>query len=53
MIASFTLASLAANALSRDLTWPARVSAARRTLRNWLGCPTTNCATSGLPGPTQ
>ena len=32
MIASFTLASQAANALWRILTWPARVSAARRTM---------------------
>ncbi len=32
MIASLTLASQAANALWRILTWPARVSAARRTM---------------------
>jgi uncharacterized protein YjiS (DUF1127 family) len=32
MIASFTMASQAANALWRILTWPARVSAARRTM---------------------
>ena len=32
MIASLTLTSQAANALWRILTWPARVSAARRTM---------------------
>jgi uncharacterized protein YjiS (DUF1127 family) len=32
MIASLTMASQAANALWRILTWPARVSAARRTM---------------------
>ena len=32
MIATFTMASQAANALWRILTWPARVSAARRTM---------------------
>lgn len=32
MVASFALASRAANALWRILTWPARVSAARRTM---------------------
>jgi uncharacterized protein YjiS (DUF1127 family) len=32
MVASFTLASQAANALWRILAWPARVSAARRTM---------------------
>ena len=32
MVASFTMASQAANALWRILTWPARVSAARRTM---------------------
>jgi uncharacterized protein YjiS (DUF1127 family) len=32
MVASFTLTSQAANALWRILTWPARVSAARRTM---------------------
>jgi uncharacterized protein YjiS (DUF1127 family) len=32
MVASYTMASQAANALWRTLTWPARVSAARRTM---------------------
>ena len=32
MIAAFTMASQAANTLWRVLTWPARVSAARRTM---------------------
>ena len=32
MIASFSLASRAANGLWRILAWPARVSAARRTM---------------------
>jgi uncharacterized protein YjiS (DUF1127 family) len=32
MTASFTMASQAANALWRILAWPARVSAARRTM---------------------
>jgi uncharacterized protein YjiS (DUF1127 family) len=32
MVASFTMASQAANALWRVLTWPARVSATRRMM---------------------
>jgi len=32
MVASFAMAPQAANALWRILTWPARVSAARRTM---------------------
>lgn len=32
MVATFTMASQAANAFWRTLTWPARVSAARRTM---------------------
>ena len=32
MVASFTMASQAASVVWRTLTWPARVSAARRTM---------------------